>query len=759
MEHPNVLFFAGTTLSIVCAALFWVRKSKAPSSQYLHQSSSSSVASSSLLVSNQKSLEEEEEPPETKKQKNYPGGKVVIYFGSQTGTAESFGQILVDEGQNLHGFATELVDLEDVGAFWNEKDEPKIVENHKCLQPQVAIYLMATYGEGEPTDNSTDFVDFLKERHHDLVDPQVFQNVQFTVFGLGNRQYEQYNAMGRLVHKKLGQFGASCIFEYGEGDDDGSLEEDFESWREQMWAQLKSTLVPATSSCEIVDSSAPHHQIAFTCDFDFDFDSRRHSAVGEEPSSSSSKKLKSLSESAIQHSTRHFFPQHYAEVPIVVHRELRQKPDDDHGHSTLHLELDISSHSTLTYATADNLAICPENDPDLVTRLATSQHYVLSSVFVLVPTTAATESVKFPFPSPCSVLDVLTRYLDLNHAPRRSTCRSLARFATCPIEHDRLTFLASKPGLEAYHSWVVTSHRTLVDVIEHFASLVIPFAELISLVPYLQPRIYTISSSALASPRRIHVTVSSVVVHHHPTEDQDQDQDSSQPQQQQQRIFRGLCTRFLSQNIIPPKVDKKSKSKSKSKTSSFDLAKGSFQGQKTPRAWPRCRVFVRASSFRLPPDLLTPMIMIGPGTGIAPMRAFCQERQFLRRREENVILGPAILYFGCQHAESDYIYRQELEGFVRDGTLDQLHVAFSRAQKEKVYVQHLMRAHAAELWHLLHHAQASVYVCGGTAMGQDVQQVLVANVVGEAGQRTRREAEAYVQSLQVQGRYVQELWA
>src|SRR3546814_390722 len=114
-----------------------------------------------------------------------------------------------------------------------------------------------------------------------------------------------------------------------------------------------------------------------------------------------------------------------------------------------------------------------------------------------------------------------------------------------------------------------------------------------------------------------------------------------------------------------------------------------------------CRVFIRESSFRLPRNPATPVVMVGPGTGIAPMRALLQERRF-QRTVQNASTGENILFFGCKNRELDFIYRDELEQFQDDGTLTTTHLAFSREQSHKVYVQHLMRnpdigAHLAHL--------------------------------------------------------------
>ena len=133
-------------------------------------------------------------------------------------------------------------------------------------------------------------------------------------------------------------------------------------------------------------------------------------------------------------------------------------------------------------------------------------------------------------------------------------------------------------------------------------------------------------------------------------------------------------------------------------------------------------VYVRTSSnFRPPSDPHTPMIMIGPGTGIAPFRGFLQERRALGHT------GPNWLFFGEQHAATDYYYRDEIEQMHADGFLTELDLAFSRDQRDKVYVQHLMRKRGAQLWRWLQDG-AQLYVCGNAdPMAKDVDRATLRN--------------------------------
>jgi len=151
--------------------------------------------------------------------------------------------------------------------------------------------------------------------------------------------------------------------------------------------------------------------------------------------------------------------------------------------------------------------------------------------------------------------------------------------------------------------------------------------------------------------------------------------------------------------------------------------------------------------------------MVGPGTGIAPFRGFLQDAKFFRQeKKDDIQLGDWHLYFGCRHAEKDYIYQDELKEAQDSKLLHKLDIAFSRMHEKKVYVQHRLAEAGVDLWESVHTKKASFYVCGGTSMGRDVRQVLT-TVAQTHGKLTTEEAAAYVADMQKKGRYIQELWS
>src|SRR5207253_2469030 len=154
-----------------------------------------------------------------------------------------------------------------------------------------------------------------------------------------------------------------------------------------------------------------------------------------------------------------------------------------------------------------------------------------------------------------------------------------------------------------------------------------------------------------------------------------------------------------------------------------------------------------AKHFHMPEDQTLPLIMIGPGTGIAPFRAFLQERQALGAKGKNW------LFFGSQREKCDYAYKEDWESFTRDGFLTRLDCAWSRDQAHKIYVQHKMLENATEIWKWIDDDGAQFFVCGDARrMAKDVDAAL-RKIVQEQGGKSVDEANAYVEKLKTDKRY------
>ncbi|EKD01377.1 NADPH--cytochrome reductase [Trichosporon asahii var. asahii CBS 8904] len=158
--------------------------------------------------------------------------KCAVFYGSQTGTAEEFSIRLAKEAKSRFGVSSLVCDPEEY-EFRNLDQIP---------EDKAVVFVMATYGEGEPTDNAQQLMEFLEEEEPEFSNGSTLENLNYVVFGLGNKTYEHYNAVARKLDERLTALGAKRIGERGEGDDDKALEEDYLAWKDDMWVAFAERL-------------------------------------------------------------------------------------------------------------------------------------------------------------------------------------------------------------------------------------------------------------------------------------------------------------------------------------------------------------------------------------------------------------------------------------------------------------------------------------------------------------------------------------
>ncbi len=266
-------------------------------------------------------------------------------------------------------------------------------------------------------------------------------------------------------------------------------------------------------------------------------------------------------------------------------------------------------------------------------------------------------------------------------------------------EHRDLTALMAPDQKEELRGFLYG--RQIIDIVEAFYDKPFGAADFVSTLRKMPPRLYSIASSLKAHPDEVHLTVASVRYNTHG----------------RNRV--GVASTYLAERIEI--------------------------GETLP-------IYMHHNkNFRLPEDPDTPVIMVGPGTGIAPFRAFLQEREALAAKGKNW------LFFGDQHYLTDFLYQLELQNWYRSGLLTRLDVAFSRDQKQKVYVQHQMLKQADALWGWLQQG-AHFYVCGdANRMAGDVHQALV-QIAQKVGGLDAEAAESYYKDLKKQKRYQRDVY-
>ncbi|RYP03693.1 hypothetical protein DL764_004954 [Monosporascus ibericus] len=631
------------------------------------------------------------------------GKNCVIFYGSQTGTAEDYASRLAKEGKSRFGLETMVADLEDYD--YDNLDE--------VPEDKVVMFVLATYGEGEPTDNAVDFYEFITGEDVSFsqgADPPL-GNLHYVAFGLGNNTYEHYNSMVRNVNKALEKLGAKRIGEAGEGDDGaGTMEEDFLAWKDPMWAALAEKM-------GLEEREAVYEPIFGIAERDNLTKDSPEVYLGEP------------NKMHLEGSARGPFNAHNPYIaPIAESRELFNVKD----RNCLHMEVDISG-SNLSYQTGDHIAVWPTNpgqEVDEFLRILEldGKRDTVISVKALEPT------AKVPFPTP-TTYDAIVRYhLEICAPVSRQFLGTLAAFA--PDEAVKAEMAKLGDDKDYFHDKINKNHyniaRTLSVVGGGKKWSNVPFSAFIEGLTKLQPRYYSISSSSLVQPKKISITA---VV-------------ENQLIPGRQDPFKGVATNYL--------LALKQKQNGDPDPEPFGLSyeimgpRNKYDGIHVP-------VHVRHSNFKLPSDPSKPVILVGPGTGVAPMRGFIQERAKLAESGENV--GRTLLFFGCRKRSEDFLYESEWEQYKQAlGDKFELITAFSREGPSKVYVQHRLKERAKDVNELLEQ-KAYIYVCGDAAnMAREVNTVL-AQIIAEQRGIPESKGEEIVKNMRAANHYQEDVWS
>lgn len=386
---------------------------------------------------------------------------------------------------------------------------------------------------------------------------------------------------------------------------------------------------------------------------------------------------------------------------VATVKENRELQGEGSDRSTRHIE--IALPEGVSYSEGDHLGVIPENAPEMVERVL--RRYGLQASDHLILSASGRSAAHLPLDRPISVRDLLSHSVELQEAATRAQLRELAAFTVCPPHKKELEALLQE---DVYKAEVMGKRLTMLDLLEQYPACELPFERFIELLPPLKPRYYSISSSPRVQEKQASITVAVV----------------SGPAKSGRGTYRGVASNYLASRRPGDAV---------------------VIFAKTPE-----------SGFQLPDDAETPIVMVGPGTGVAPFRGFIQARRALQ--QEGKTLGEAHLYFGCRNPRYDYLYREELEQAERDG-LVKLHTTFSRVDGEpKTYVQHVMKRNAAELIGLLDRG-GKLYVCGdGSRMAPEVEETVRA-AYREVHGATEEASVEWLDRLQNEGFYVKDVWA
>jgi len=432
-------------------------------------------------------------------------------------------------------------------------------------------------------------------------------------------------------------------------------------------------------------------------------------------------------------------------------KSARYLTGDPHGvfanlssRRVIHVEFDISN-SKIEYEPGDAVGIRCSNPENWV-------EFVVERVKGTLPLNVGPETpfvhslTSSPIPKLCNVTEALTFHLDLQSSPKKQVLRALAEHCEDDNEREKLMFLSSRTvGSKIYEKFVLSQGLTFVELLHFFPSCKPPAERLLTLLPRLPPRFYSVASSQLAGKNRLSIAFSVV---------------SNVSESGIRR--NGLCTTWLEKTLFGSNISEIS-----------------------------VPIFLRPTKeFYLPGSDEWPCILVGPGTGVAPFIGFLEHKNERLKRQngknmeissgcwrggfdiENEELDPVEgefqqrrngetwLFFGCRSLE-DWIFKEEMDFFSKvEGVLSRLECALSRTGPEKIYVQHLMEKNGKKLASLLLEKGAYLYLCGdGKTMAQQVHATLVRILVRHGPSLNEQKAEAVLREMKERRRYVLDVWS
>ncbi|KAM9464495.1 nitric oxide synthase 1-like [Salvelinus alpinus] len=641
--------------------------------------------------------------------------KATILFATETGKSQDYARTLCEIFK--HAFDAKVMSM----------DEYDMVDlEHETL----VLAVTSTFGNGDPPENGEKFGAALMEMRHptsntedrksykvrfnsvssysetrksssDEPEPRVnfestgpLANVRFSVFGLGSRAYPHFCAFAHAVDTLFEELGGERILRMGEGDELCGQEESFRNWAKKVFK----------AACDVF------------CIGDVNIEKAHDSLISNDRSWKKSRfRLTYTAEAPAL--TQALYSIHKKKIygaKIIQSKNLQSSTSN---RSTIFVRLHTNNEDSLAYQPGDHLGIFPGNHEDLVTALIEKLedgppvNQIVKVEFLEERNTALgviSNWLEEPRIPPCTIYQAFQYFLDITTPPSPVLLQQFASLATNDMQRKKLEILSK--GLQEYEKWKWYNNPTMVEVLDEFPSIQMPSTLLLTQLPLLQPRYYSISSSPDVHPGEIHLTVAVVSY---------KTRDGEGP------IHHGVCSSWLNRIEAEEMVP----------------------------------CFVRgAPTFRLPKDHRAPCILVGPGTGIAPFRSFWEQKLF-DYEHKGIKSCPMILVFGCRQSQIDHIYKEETIQAKNKDVFKELYTAYSREPgRPKTYVQDVLCEQLSEtVYQCLKEEGGHIYVCGDVGMAGDVLKT-VQQIIKLQGNMTLEDAGFYISKLRDENRYHEDIF-
>ncbi|KAH9866683.1 hypothetical protein J1614_008376, partial [Plenodomus biglobosus] len=628
----------------------------------------------------------------------------LVLYGSETGSAQDVAEEMGRIAERLR-FDTEVAALNAVSL-------------KQLLQHHVVLISISTTGQGELPANSQSFWKALRSAR---LRPGCLQQMKFASFGLGDTSYPKFNWAHRKLYNRLIQLGAHPVCDRGESDEQHpeGIDGSFLPWS----TTLRQRLLEAYPLSEGVDAIPDDVLLDPKWILDVAHDSHAQARQSSHP-------IQAVGETNAADAPP---SSELLDIPggiIAGVTSNERVTPQTHWQDVRHIKFDISGIHP--YSPGDVLTIYPKNFPSDVSLLLSTMGWTPMADVTLrfLPSSPSTSpNAALPIPhvtkdGTVTLRELLTNHLDIMSIPRRSFFAQIAHYTPDEFHRDRLLEFTNPEYIDELYDYTTRPRRSILEVLQEFESVKIPWQRVCSIIPTLRGRQFSIASAydPTAAPQdktRIELLIAIVkyktVI---------------------KRIRQGVATRYIA-------------SLQSGQGITVTLSKGGLGVSET--------------------ELDRPVIMIGPGTGVAPMRSLIYQRTLWREQAKRVTNGSGVtartdaqvedvLFFGCRNAASDYYFKNEWENMRAAATPLRVLTAFSRDQRQKVYVQDLVRQQSALVHDALANHNGIIYICGSSGkMPQAIREALI-ECFQEHGKLDREEAEKYLAAMEKAGRYRQETW-
>ncbi|KAM4648409.1 nitric oxide synthase, inducible isoform 1-T2 [Amazona ochrocephala] len=591
--------------------------------------------------------------------------KVTVIYATETGKSETLANNLCSLFNCA--FNTKILCMDEYNICDLEKET-------------LLLVVTSTFGNGDSPNNGKTLKNSL------LTLKSLRKKIRYAVFGLGSSMYPEFCAFAHTIDQKLAQLGASQLTPIGEGDELGGQEEAFRSW----------AVTAFKTACDIFNIRGKNSiQLPQIYTSDESWDPKNYRIVHDSQTMVLSKALASI---------------HSKDV-IPMKLKFRQNLQSlKSSRVTILVKLSCETDQEVHYLPGEHIGIFPGNQPELVRGLiAHVKDAPPADQTVRLETCTNggywTRDRKLPA---CTLPQALTYLLDITTPPSQQLLKKLSQLVTAEGDKQRLEVLCQ--STEEYNKWKFYNSPNILEVLEEFPSAEVSTAFLLTQLPLLKPRYYSVSSSCDVTAREIHLTVA--VVNY-------RTRDGQGP------LHHGVCSTWLNTIALNEMVP----------------------------------CFVRsANEFQLPKEPSRPCLLIGSGTGIAPYRSFWLQRLY-DMEKRGIKGGDMTLLFGCRQPDMDHLYKAETEEMKRKGVLKEVYTAYSRQPGQpKVYVQDILQSKlGTKVCSLLHKEEGHLYVCGDVRMAKDVAQALK-RMLTKALKLSEQQAEEYFFQLKSQKRYHEDIF-